>query len=140
MRSRTHLHWNLGCFAAAVASCLHPQVELSNIWDSLIKTFSFKASMHILNPSIFVFFNKQNFRGLWEIVCGFNATSVFWETFTQQCGDRESRFSGRRSRQVAPQEKLQVVNAARASGGSPRSTCARGTKKLFFFCSLNGEN
>ncbi len=54
MPSMTHLQRNFGCSDTALASCLHPQVELSNIFDSLFKTSSLSVLILILHSSMFV--------------------------------------------------------------------------------------
>lgn len=54
MHSGSHLQRNFGCSDTALASCLHPHAELSNILDSLFRTSSLRAPILILPSSIFV--------------------------------------------------------------------------------------
>lgn len=58
MPSRSHLQRKFGCSDTALASCLHPQLELSNMLDSLFRTCSLRAPTLILRSSIF----KQTLR------------------------------------------------------------------------------
>lgn len=62
MRSGPHLQRNWGCSATELASCLHPQVELSNIFDSLFRTSPLRLPMFIFQFSILSFTFPQQTR------------------------------------------------------------------------------
>lgn len=115
MRSMSHLQLNLGCSDTALASCLHPQLELSNIFASLFRTCSFRV------PTLI-----------------FHASSIFFGvchplTNTHRGGDTKVKrrnffFFPRQTRQIqqvgwVAYTKLQVVNI---SSGFPAGHLQRG--------------
>lgn len=66
VHSGYHLQRNCGCSAIALASCLHPQVALSSIFDSLFRASPLRLPMFIFQFSIFGFTSSNNPEALYR--------------------------------------------------------------------------